>query len=266
MTLIREISDIHNEFGILDLPEMPEDKETVLIIAGDCSVNEQPRTFKGFFADLADRFKAIIYIPGNHEYYGGSLARVDDKYREFFKDFPNIHFLNKETVIIDNVAFICATLWTDFKGGDPVVLQMAGMYMNDYRAIRFGTKGAPYTRRVKPIDILGLHKLHKEFIYAEVRKARADGLRTVVVSHHAPSTLSVPERFKYRGNDAINYCYANSLEEEFILDEGPDIWFHGHTHDSFDYTLGNTRVICNPRGYEGHELNPEFDPCLRILL
>jgi Icc-related predicted phosphoesterase len=78
----------------------------------------------------------------------------------------------------------------------------------------------------------------------------------IVVTHMAPSFLSVHE--KYKNDMNINGSYASDLSE-LILDTKPELWFHGHMHDSFDYTIGNTRILCNPRGYVGEELNAAFE-------
>lgn len=262
MTFIRIISDIHNEFGLFDLPELPEDAQTVLIIAGDCSVNKKEATYKPFFDSIKGRFLKVIYIPGNHEYYLGSITNIDNKYREYFKD-TEVSFVNKETVIINDIAFVCATLWTDFNNADYFVMQMAEARMNDYRRIRIGPVHEPYQKSLSAANVLGLHRSHINFIKNEVPKYKAEGKKVVVVSHHSPSSLSVPA--KYRMYTQMNFCYF-SAQEDFIIDSKPDIWIHGHTHHSFDYQLGDTRIICNPRGYHGHEINYDFNPLLRIEL
>jgi Icc-related predicted phosphoesterase len=73
----------------------------------------------------------------------------------------------------------------------------------------------------------------------------------VVVGHHAPSKASTHPR--YKTEVVMNGAYSSRLDQ-FILDN-PQIklWTHGHTHEEFDYTIGSTRVVCNPRGYINHE-------------
>ena len=45
----------------------------------------------------------------------------------------------------------------------------------------------------------------------------------------------------------------------------PSLWLHGHTHESFDYNIKNTRVVCNPRGYiNSPDLNKSFNKDLII--
>ena len=65
------------------------------------------------------------------------------------------------------------------------------------------------------------------------------------------------------GDVPLNFCYYTELTE-FILDRAPALWLHGHVHSSFDYMIGDTRVVCNPRGYVGNEVNPNFDPELVV--
>jgi hypothetical protein len=81
----------------------------------------------------------------------------------------------------------------------------------------------------------------------------------VVVTHHAPSKASIKPR--YQGDHLMNGGYSSDLSE-FILDNPQiKVWTHGHTHDHFDYMIGSTRILCNPRGYAGYEeRSQEFDP------
>ena len=128
--------------------------------------------------------------------------------------------------------------------------------MNDFHIIRTGpTIEQGYQRKFTPYDAADIHFKSKEYIFDSIKFHRAEGRKTVVVTHMGPSLKSVPKRFF--GNQ-LNGAYVSNLDEEVIATE-PDIWIHGHTHDSFDYMLGETRVMVNPRGYVGHALNKHFD-------
>ena len=105
-------------------------------------------------------------------------------------------------------------------------------------------------------------QLAKEYIFPEIVKQKEDGKKVVVVTHHLPSFQSIPERFR---GESLNGAYASELFED-IMETQPDIWCHGHTHGSSDYMIGNTRILCNPRGYHGHELNPDFNDSFTIDL
>ena len=143
--------------------------------------------------------------------------------------------------------------------GDALTLyHMRGM-MNDFRIIDHGERkrifhdheGRPHTQhaRFSPEDAFEEHIKMKQYI-STVVEGRPDD-KFVVVGHHAPSKLSIKP--KYANDHIMNGGYSSDLSE-FIMDR-PQIrlWTHGHTHDDFDYTVGETRVVCNPRGYVGYE-------------
>ncbi len=260
MLKILEVSDLHLEFGQFTIPEVENEQDIVVVLAGDIGIAKKPITYNRFIENTCDRFKDIIWIFGNHEFYNGNMPGALDKVWNNTLDYENLYVVENETVIIDNVAFICSTLWTGFDNSNIMTMQEAGLLMNDYHCIRTGPDSEPWQRKLKPIDTVGLHLRAKEYIFSEIVKQKAEGKEVVVVTHHLPSFLSImPER----KNDSLNGAYASELFEEIITTQ-PDIWFHGHTHDSFDYMIGKTRVICNPRGYSPDNLNPGFNPALIV--
>ncbi len=165
----------------------------------------------------------------------------------------NVHFLENESVDINGVLFIGATLWTDFLGKDFFKMQYARKNMNDFVVI----KKADGTR-LMPEETVDLFQESKQFIFEKL--AAAEEKKTVVVTHHGVSPLSIHERFR---GDSLNCAFMTDLSSE-IIDHGPDLWVHGHTHNSFDYSLGKTRVVVNPYGYKEVEVNPQYDKQLII--
>jgi Icc-related predicted phosphoesterase len=252
---------------MFQLPSLETDKDDVLVLAGDIGLAVKPGQTLGPVTEWAKGFRKVIHICGNHEYYHGSLLRVKDKIREFYKEYEphNIAFADCEVVRVDNVSFVCATLWTNFNKGNPLAMMSAQQGLNDYKLIRTGVYDMPYMRRMNAYDVFNLHMIDKDFIFRSIAEEKAAGQKVVVVSHHGPSTLSVDT--KRYGNDIINWAYVSNLEEQ-ILDTKPDIYVHGHTHTSFDYIIGDTRVITNPRGYQHEKAaypeNRNFNPTLRI--
>jgi predicted phosphohydrolase len=235
---INYISDLHLEFGPLETEPEAGD---ILVLAGDVCI----KCRVDWINDIAGRFNHVIYVLGNHEFYRGTINNTYAKTRERLVD--NVHLLENTSITIDDVTFHGATLWTDFCNGNPMSYLRCNQAINDYRLIRAG----PGNYRFKPQIAHSLHNISKVFLKENVKEG------DVVVTHMAPSFLSVHERYK---NDTyINGSYASDLSE-LILDTKPELWFHGHMHDSFDYTIGSTRILCNPRGYVGEELNPEFAP------
>lgn len=260
----RLFSDIHNEFSHFDITPLDTDKDDVLVLAGDIGVANTLSTFDPV-KEWAPRFRKVIQICGNHEYYHGSLLRVRTKIKEYLGDIPNWTLADNEVVRVDDVSFICGTLWTDFKKGNPMAMDAIRRGLNDYNYIRTGHNlENAYIKRISPHDIMNEHFITKNFMFKAIVDEKAAGQKTVVVSHHAPSERSVD--FARYGNDIINWAYVSDLSNE-ILDTEPKIWVHGHTHTSFDYPIGETRVKTNPRGYAFPQAEPEnrnFDPVLRI--
>ena len=257
--LIRYMSDVHLEFGWMNIMSLEEDKDTVLVLAGDIGVVSQPDRLDQlgrFLVDASVRFRAIIYIAGNHEFYHSDLFKTRDLIRQKIErlGLTNVFFLENETKIIDDVAFIAATLWTNYDN-DPVKAVLATQAMNDFRLIWNGYSA------VRPSDFIKFYDESKAYVFDQVKAQKEAGLKTVVVVHHGVSYQSV--HAKYKG-DPYNSAFVSELSNE-ILDTQPNIIIHGHVHDAFDYMIGDTRVLVNPRGYVGHETGFNgFDPVARI--
>ena len=111
-----------------------------------------------------------------------------------------------------------------------------------------------------PADSAAQFDIHVRWLERALAKPYAGS--TVVITHHAPSRRSIHPRF---ADSLLNACFVSDAER--LLDGSrARLWIHGHTHDSFDYALNGTRVVCNPRGYvkNGVNENPRFDPNLVI--
>jgi len=161
----------------------------------------------------------------------------------------NVHYLLNESVIIDKVRFIGGTLWTSFNNKQPEAMRYAQSRINDFRLIRH-KDGSTLT----PEETVNYHEICKAYIFDQISKAKANKGKTIVISHHCVSPQSVHPNYE---GDILNAAFFTDLTEE-ITQNGPDIWIHGHTHCSFDYNIGETRIICNPFGYLEREENPDF--------
>ena len=261
-------SDLHLEF--MDINIQNTENADVLILSGDILVAEDlhnhpevhpmdpvnipnlgrrqlsAQRFRDFIKRCSFQFPHVVVIAGNHEFYHGNWKASIQYLRDEYSKFPNVYFLEQELKVIDDVTFIGATLWTDCNNGDPLTLHALGDMMNDYRIIRNDELG--YTK-LRPAHTAVRHKQTVGYINT-VLADRKDS-KVVIVGHHAPTFNSVHE--KYRNDHLMNGGYASDLSE-FIMDH-PQIvlWTHGHMHDPFDYMVGTTRVVCNPRGYAGHD-------------
>lgn len=266
---IRPVSDLHLEFsyGNVRLNELPTDKDTVLILAGDIGLATKPHTYMDFFEQKADRFRDVLVIMGNHEHYKSNFSTTYHKLKEHLNKFVNVTVLEKETIVIDGVAFIAATLWTDMNNCDTLCMYYSELQMSDYKSIRHGTVVEPWKRKLRAKDTIGDHLNAKHYIFEEIKKQKAKGNKAVVISHHLPSYMSLAQEFKGdTSGGSLNGAYASELFED-IADTKPEVWIHGHTHSSFDYKLEDTRVICNPRGYyseSGNYLNLDYNEELLI--
>lgn len=263
---IRLVSDIHLEFGYLNLPVLEGEENDILVLAGDVGLASKSITYMPFLEEVSERFQDVIYILGNHEHYHGSIKRSLDKIKheiDFHGDIHNVHVVNNEVVRIGQVSFVCSTMWASYEKGSPMAFYDANLWMNDHKIIRTGPKNEPYRQKFKAEDAYEEYLEAINFIFPAIKEEKAKGQKVCVVTHHGPSWQSVPERFRHGEFAKLNGAYVSDLDED-IIDADPDLWVHGHTHDSFAYEIGETAVICNPRGYHGHEINPDFNPELRI--
>ena len=192
--------------------------------------------------------KPVIFVMGNHEVYRFDIdVEPEGAKAEAVK--YGIHVLDMNAVAIDGVRFMGCTLWTDYAlYDDPEGAKKAArLSMNDHRLVR---KGARY---MTPDDVAETHAKHRAWLAEELR-APFEG-PTVVVTHHLPSASSVAPR--WMGNP-ITPAFASDLDG-LILETQPDLWIHGHTHDSSDYRIGKTRILCNPKGYGPREMGETFE-------
>ena len=242
---INVASDIHLEFGPIEIKNT--EAADVLILSGDICVaidvmhkddlDNKSKNIHDFFEMCSKEYKNVIYIVGNHEHYNGDFQQTIPHLKRSFEYLDNLHILDKEIVTIDDVTFIGGTLWTDMNNADASTMISIS--------------------RLKPDDVVVDHKSMLEYIRIII-EGKYDQ-KFVVVGHHAPSKLSTNPR--YQDDYLMNGAYSSDLSE-FILDH-PQIkmWTHGHTHDTFDYIIGSTRVVCNPRGYINYEQRADdFDP------
>jgi predicted phosphodiesterase len=253
-------SDLHLEFGDLDF-DNPEGAE-VLILSGDILVaqdlgyhdshnimGEEYRSnrYHNFMQRCTERFPHVIYILGNHEHYHGDFAETVTHLKNKFDYMSNLHILDNEILQISDVTFIGGTLWTDMNREDPTTLYHMKSMMNDFRCVRNTTLGT--NAKFLPEDAVEEHRRFVGYIQ-EIIQGKFDQ-KFVVVGHHSPSRLSTHPR--YADDTIMNGGYSSSLDDYIIDHPQIKLWTHGHTHYPFDYMIGSTRVVCNPRGYINYE-------------
>ena len=276
---IKLVSDLHLEFS--DVNIVNDNNYDVLILGGDICIAqdlhdfglENVRTatmlemlssrqlkaqqFRDFFKRCSFQFPHVIYIMGNHEFYHGKFYAAINYMREECAKYPNVYMLEQDMKIIDDVVFVGGTLWTNMNKRDPLTMSSITSIMNDFRMIRNDQRGYSC---MSPQDVVIRHDRTLNYIRLIVEKYSDN--KCVVVGHHSPSFRSVTPA--YVDETLMNGAYHSDLSG-FILDH-PQIvlWTHGHSHYASDYRIGETRVVCNPRGYQdpGYSEHTGWNPSI----
>lgn len=261
------LSDLHLEFGTMKLNNEVMGADT-LLLAGDVCVADYLRSkrtdkdarkhqklMRKFFTEECAKYARVYYIMGNHEHYHGVFDYTADLLNEFLHD-TNVTLLDKEWVDLPEFSLFGATMWTDYKKNDYYAKWTARKGMTDHEIIQklhaFGGQ-TPTLGNFHPDDAIEDHEA--------ALKALEDGLATrtdktvLVMTHHAPTFMSVSESFR---GSPLNPAYHSNLEDVMLDNPNVKYWFHGHMHEAINYGVGDCRVVCNPRGYAGYALNDAF--------
>lgn len=254
---IRYVSDLHLE-GMRDLaiekmvertvPTHPDDIGSVLVIAGDLCSDMQ--VCIKFLQHVERNFKKVIYVPGNHEYYGYNYDAWNESFNtKANKELHNTIWACDEVVWFefDNINFFLATLWAD--GGLTATEAHSVQYgLNDFRYITVGGINRDFTVR----DMQEIHQA--QFIELQSKLlncySEGNGGPVVVITHHLPSYELCHPRF---GTD-INGGFASDSDQLFSL---ANYWIHGHTHDTISVVKDGCHIVANPHGY-GREVNSSY--------
>lgn len=243
---IHVLSDLHLEFAEYQPEAIDAD---LVVLAGDIHVGVQGvRWAQKAFPDLP-----VVYVAGNHEYYRNAAPRLTEKLRAEAAG-SNVQVLDDEAIEIGGVSVLGCTLWTDLAlHGDAQVGEATlADAMMDYRLIRH----SPRYRRLRPQDTASFHRRSVHWLRAELLRREGP---CVVVSHHAPSPESLDPNSV---GDPLSVAYASRLEG-LIEECRPAVWIHGHIHRASNYQVGDTRIVCNPRGYPDQP-GVGFDPRLVV--
>ena len=246
---LRVLSDIHLEHERFTPPAVPAD---VVVLAGDIA----PGTAGIDWAAAHFGDTPVVYIAGNHEYYGQALPDLNDEL-EAAAIAVDVHPLEDGELILGGVRFLGCTLWSDFELAGAAEreqsMELCERLVNDYSQIRFGSG----ERRLRAADTRAVHLTSRDWLAQRLAEPH-DG-PTVVVTHHAPLVRARPDNPIMR---AIAGAFASDLSD-LIAGDGPDLWIFGHTHRAADLELGGTRILSNQRGYP-HEPDDGFRPRLVV--
>lgn len=241
------LSDLHLEFAPFTPPEVDAD---LVILAGDTSPGHQGVRW------AAEAFpgKPVLYLMGNHEFYGHDIPRLTHKLEEETAG-TNVHVLENKAVEMGDVVFLGCSLWTNFAlGNDPSIgALVAEGAMNDFKRIRF----FPGFTRLRAGHLRLIHADSVLWLQEQFELHR--GRKIVVLTHHAPSPRSIPPQWL---GDPLNCAFSSDLED-LVAGSEAQLWVHGHIHAQSNYHVGETRIIANPRGYPSEEVGV-FQPDLVV--
>jgi len=236
------ISDIHLEFRVEKGKHLyaciyPTDsQESTLVLAGDIGVYKTKGILIEFITGACNAFKHVIYVLGNHEFYGSEINHVFKRIKEVTSHLTNLHILHNETVTLDNQRFIGTSLFADLTA-DTFWNRQITERINDFKKVSYNNFG----RKITAMDMKYLHNQSVYFLQETITP------EDVVITHWLPSPFCIDER--YKGDSFINYYYASKVLE--VLPVFPKAWIYGHTHIKQIATLGDNDMIlaCNPIGY-----------------
>lgn len=254
--LIRVASDLHLEFfrrvGIAELeehflPQDPRDAGAVLAMAGD--ISSDLLQLREFMERVVPRFALTLYVPGNHEYYGSEYETWNRAAREQLAGINKLWAAigGVQGVEFDGVHFVFGTLWGD-GGSTTAESQAIERTLHDFRAILIGS------RKLQAFDMRRFYNAQRDSISFLLRQ---DAATRVVVTHHMPSYALSHPRFA----PIITGGFAGDCDDLLRGRHAPALWIHGHTHDTIDRQLHDTRIVCNPAGYRqewGTQFNQFF--------
>jgi predicted phosphohydrolase len=248
------VSDLHtSRTDLLHGRKLVVPSADICICAGDIS-NDIERSIDYLRSEIAPHMPVVVVL-GNHDYYGSSIDRALEHARKWSVG-TNVHILENETFQKGDLRVVGATLWTDFEithhdyGHLPVderrflASRECMRYLLDFRYIlQSDNQPGDLSGLLSPEEMLSRHWGSRDYIDAKLETPFSG--TTLVLTHHAVTPMSLDPRF---AGNISNAAFASDLTE-VIERTRPHFWVHGHIHRFADYGVGDTRVLCNPRGY-----------------
>jgi Icc-related predicted phosphoesterase len=248
---IHVLSDLHLEFDDFNYPENDSD---IVVLAGD--IHTKDNGVKWALENIKD--KPVLYVLGNHEFYKKAYPKLIDTLKEMTKG-TNVHVLEKNKFSLNGINFFGCSLWTDYNllAEKRIAGYECEKVMTDFKKIKLSF---PKYKKIHWIDFACIHRQSLTWLKKELLSHQDE--TNIVITHHAPSRLSIPYSMEHTESE-VNAAYASNLDD-VILQYKPELWIHGHLHSSFDYKIGSTRILCNPRGYSPDYTNSIFNEQLII--
>jgi UDP-2,3-diacylglucosamine pyrophosphatase LpxH len=268
MINIDYMSDLHMEINgnVAEQIMIPKGtSDDVLILDGDitCYRYFDPnrtdsesrgmrKRFAKFIHEKCGHYKKIIYIPGNHEYYGFYMDGADEWFQRQIEMIDSrLEVFNNKSYVNEKFTIIGSTFWVGFHDGlaDPwmeLIKRSVENGMNDFRLIR------PELDSKSPITADHVQEIHrKSFDFIKTCAELHDtDTPLIVATHHAPCMMSHSNaRF---GDNDLKYGYITEYGD-WICDSKIDHWIHGHTHHNVEYDIADCKVQSAMYGYLGHD-------------
>lgn len=240
------LSDLHIDSYVRQsrhIGHIPKTDADIVLVAGDTANSDKGMPW---LQEQATHLQTpIITIAGNHEYFDEDVLSFDqtlatwDNYDA--ESHQGVRVLQCQHIDIGDVRILGCTLWTDYQyQANEDTMAAAKHFMRDYQQIYAGDE------LFSPEVSMQIHAAHRQWLQQALITAKTLGKKTVVMSHHSVSALSVSEKY---ANLPSNAAFVSDLSDWMHEDWAPTLWVHGHTHEAFDYQVGQTRVIVNPRAY-----------------
>lgn len=236
-------SDIHlryfNDLG----DDFFDPQSSILAVVGDvCECHQLVPGFR-IFERMSETWEHVLYVLGNHEFYGATLSNSMISYvKRVLKPLKNITVLEKESIQIMDTLFVGTTLWSGMENRNPVVENACRQAISDYTYIRMSDQRG-FGRAIQPLDTVNQFTKNVKFLRKTLQSVDSS---VVVLTHHAPSYLSVSESFK---GSLYNGAFVSDLDNLILDHQQIRVWAHGHVHSEHNYRLGDCRIVCHPLGY-----------------
>lgn len=254
---IQLVSDLHLNFGDLTLPG-----GDLLIMAGDIFEASDWRKmasiavrYDRFCNEELTKYQKVLYVFGNHEHYGGDYSKTAITIGDNLP--PHVTLLENSYVELEGTRYWGATMWTNMNRNNPLAINAAHSGLNDFSHIKWKrkvTQANHHSYWTSDFSPQATSQIHRDSLKS-LHKSLLDPIPHFVITHHAPTHLSIPPEY---ANSTINHCYYSDLSNTMLDHPHINVWVHGHTHNHSDYLVGNTRVVCNPRGYHGYETTANY--------
>lgn len=242
---IQYCSDLHLEFLMNNdyLQYNPiEPVGDILLLGGDICVLAKIKAHTTFFDYLSANWKAVYWIPGNHEFYNGDVGKFKQPHYEAIR--KNIFLVNNQVFKYDGVNIICSTLWSYINQLNEKAIEHG---VSDFMLIQNNGK------RLLANDFNQLHFTDVAFIKKALDENK--GGNNIVLTHHVPTLINYPPQYK---GSPINDAFAVELYD-YIFDSNIAYWIYGHHHANIPaFKIGNTIMLTNQLGYVAHGENRLF--------